>query len=139
MELTRARIVSAAMMFGVALFTGLACFLVSRGSMSSVLPKGANILIGGLFIVGLVVLSSAPQFARKVVAAAAKPGPNAFFVEVVVRNAIREAVGITGVALGLLSVNMQWILGFGIACVLAMATGWPRESEFREAERRLTR
>jgi hypothetical protein len=139
MELTRARIVTFAMMFGVALFTGVAYVLVTAGNMSSVLPGSMKYLLMGLFIVGLVVMAGAPNFARRVVGKAAKPGVNAYFVEVVIRNAIREAVGITGIVLSILSANLQGIVGFGVACVLGIAMGWPREEEMKEAERRIRR
>lgn len=90
-----------------------------------------------LFAVALVLLVSSPAVKGAVFKRADAEGFEgdpmkrlaAFRTATIVANALREAAGIIGFLLALLSGNLWWSWGLGAAAVIAMLVDWPKAEQ----------
>lgn len=125
--------VCGALMGGVALFAAVVTWLfldgvapLSPGELPGVALMAAATLAAALFIVAPVVerkLREAPPGASMSdVAARFQSGTIAGF-------ALREAPGLLGLVLSLLSGTLPWALGFAGASLAAMALAWPKRGD----------
>ena len=53
----------------------------------------------------------------------------------IVKQAVREWVGLAGIVFAMLAGHVEWILAFGAVSLLAMGLGFPREQDMRNARR----
>jgi fatty acid desaturase len=88
-----------------------------------------------LFAVALVLLVSSPAVKGAVFKRADAEGFGgdtgkrfaAYQTATIVANALREAAGIIGFLLALLTGNLWWSWGLGAAAVIAILMDWPKE------------
>ena len=137
MVLQRARIITGALMGGVVTFACVASFLILSGTMTSALPESARTYLPVGFIAAFAVIMTAPMVGNA--AARGASGEQAFMVGTLVKQALREGVGLAGIVLSLLAARAEWVLAFAALSVLAMGAGWPRAEDLREASRQRPR
>jgi hypothetical protein len=130
--LQRARIISGALMSGVAAFACVSAVLVSRGAIRGTLPPAADNYLSAAWLAGLGAMLAAPALGR-LAGRGSRTGSDAFVVQTVVAQAFREGVGMAGMVFALLAGRVEWILFFAGLALAAMALGWPRASSLREA------
>lgn len=132
--LLRARIVTGALMSGIATFTGVAAFLVSQGTIGDTLPATAHsyLPVGLLGAVGIVL---AAPFVGRAAARSARTGSEAFLAETIVKQALREGVGLAGIVFAMLAGHIEWTLAFGALSLITMGLGFPREEDVRNSRR----
>jgi hypothetical protein len=90
-----------------------------------------------LFTVALVLLVSSPAVKGAVFKRADAEGFGgdplkrfaAFQTATIVANALREAAGVIGFVLALLSGNLWWSWGLGAAAVIAILMDWPKAEQ----------
>jgi hypothetical protein len=136
--LVRLRVVSGALMAGVAGFAVVATLLVRQGAVAEGgFPEAGRFLPLAFGLALAVVGLAAPAVGRVIEERARKAeGPGAAYLAgTIVRQAVREGAGIAGIVLGLLTGRADWILAFALLAIGAMALGWPREEALREATR----
>jgi hypothetical protein len=132
--LLRTRVISGALMSGVATFAGVAAYLASSGTIGGTLPPAAHNFLHVAFIGAVAAMAATPALGR-VVARGAPGGPQAFLVATLVKQALREGVGLAGILFAMLAGHFEWILAFAAASLLAMGLGWPRAGALRETLR----
>jgi hypothetical protein len=123
-----------AMVAGVVLFTGVILYLIRAGAVAPIplLRSGAGQTIAIVLVIGII---GAP-WVRKIVE---KTPPSATRSQVasrwaagwVVGQAIKEAIGLTGVLLALFVGASSWAMAFGIASAASMLMTPPWEAELR--------
>ena len=132
--LLRARIITGALMSGIATFMVVASFLVTRGSIGNTLPAAAHNFLHVALIGAFGVVLASPYVGRAA-ARNARTGIEAFFLDLVVKEAMREGVGLAGIVFAMLAGHLEWIVAFGALSLVAMAWGWPRAEGLRNASR----
>ena len=134
----RARVISGGLMSGVVTFTAVAAFLAYRGTIGDALPAAAHNYLYVALVAAIAVVAAAPALGR-LVARAAPNGPQAFLRATLVKQALREGVGLAGITFAMLAGRIEWILAFAATSLLAMGLGWPSASALRETlrERRI--
>jgi hypothetical protein len=138
--LQRARIISGALMGGVATFACVAAFLILSGSMEGALPAEAQRFLGVGFVAAIPVLIILVPRLGKAVGQGASGGPAAsFLAETIVKMAVREGIGLAGIVFSLLAGRVEYVVAFAALSLIAMGVGWPSEDALREATRQRPR
>jgi hypothetical protein len=132
--LLRARVISGALMSGVATFACVAFFLVQTGAIGDTLPAAAHNFLYVALVAALGLVAAAPALGR-VAARAAPNGAQAFLMSTLVKQALREGVGLAGIVFAMLTGHVEWVLAFAATSLLAMGLGWPRADALRESLR----
>jgi F0F1-type ATP synthase membrane subunit c/vacuolar-type H+-ATPase subunit K len=123
------------MIFGVVLFTAVVMVLINQAVVTPipVLRAGAGSTIAILLVLGLI----GAQFVRKMIE---KTPPSATRTQVATRwqtgwlvgQAIKEAIGMLGLVLALLTGAGPWAMAFGIASAASMVMTPPWEAELHQ-------
>ena len=129
--------VSTSLMIGVAIFAGVAVFLNRSGMITPLTgPTGQTMRYGAIVFVfgGLVLASVLGKRPRKVVAGGgASAAVKGYVVHAILPQAIREGLGLTGIAAGILTGSESWILIFAAASVSSLFVGRPRLRDLESA------
>ena len=137
----RLRVIWLALLLIVVIFAGAVRYMLHSGGLSGA-PTFSRAGLTYIAVMVALALLSAPLLRRKV--EAVPPGATA--VQVVQRwqagwivgQAVKEAVGMVGLVIGLLARSPAWALGFAIASVGSMLLTPPWEHELRLRLRRIT-
>ncbi len=129
--LTALRVICLAMIVGVVILGAVGAVLVRTGTVRpEAFPAAGTWSLAG---VALLQLLLAPVLERRIAAgggaasAAADRARRAVGGKIV-GFALREAAGILGVVLGLLTGELRWILGLGGLAVATMLLAFPRRT-----------
>jgi hypothetical protein len=134
--LQRARIISGALMGGVAMFAVVASFMILQGTMEGSLPPRAQRYLSIGFVAAHPVLIILPPPLGTAAGRGATGGPEAaFLTQTIVQMAVREGVGLAGIVFSLLAGRIEYVIAFAALSLVAMGIGWPREDALREATR----
>lgn len=141
----RLQVLAAALSASVLFYTLVAWFLISVQGLQlrPILPRDADVVAAGL--AGVLILVSTRLRQRlaappRTVLSSPRPPSEAerlrrYARAVTVSLAMREAVGLIGLVLALLTGEARWAMVFGLASLLALLAAWPRRRELQ----RLTR
>jgi hypothetical protein len=130
----RLRVVWAAMLMSVALFTAVVWYLIARGGVRGA-PDLDPVLLGTLAVIVALGLLIAPMVRRRLEAI-----PRVALNDEIVRRwehgwlvsqAIKEGVGLAGLVIALLAGSPSWALGFAVASLGSMVMTPPWEHELR--------
>ena len=126
----RLRIIAGAMALSVASAFGVLVIMRAMGSPTGDATEQAEPILGILVVVAAVLLVAAPFVERFLLLRGAAADPlQRYQVAKVVSLALREAVGLLGFLVGLLSGQLLWAAGLGGASLLAIALAWPRVTD----------
>jgi hypothetical protein len=128
----RLHILCGAILASLALVNAVLVILLARGELTPA-PISRSVPIV-LFAVGLVLLVTAPAIKGAVFKRAGAEGFggeiekvfNAYRSANIVAFALREAAGLIGFVLAVLTANTWWSWGLGGAAVIAMIFDWPK-------------
>lgn len=127
-------IICGAMAASVVMVNIVLTFLHASGSLPAPKDGIPEALSLALFAVSLILLVASPAFKRRLLKRAEAEGyernvngfAGAYATATIVAFAMREAGGLMGFVLGLITGNPWWSWGLGGAALLAMAMDWPR-------------
>lgn len=129
----RLHVLCAAFLAGVVLANVLLTVLLKRGTLApAAIPKNLSIL---LFASGLTLLVVAPAVKGAVFKRIGAEGFDsgmifsAYQAANLAAFALREAAGLIGLVLALLTAEPWWSWGLGAGAVIAMAFDWPRREQ----------
>ena len=131
-------IISLAMAGGVALFAGIAAFVVSTGQFDPFM--GWPGWVRGSIAAFLIVLLAASYPLYRLAGGAPRPGDpyaalSVFQTKVIVANGVRDAVGIMGAVLILFAGDLVLGGSVAIASVVTILLSLPRKDDMRAALR----
>ena len=101
--------------------------LAGGGAVPPVLP----VALAAVAVVHLLAAAGVGRLIQRRATAAAHAEARAqgFVQATIVAFALREAAGIIGLVLSLLTGNLLWVLALGGLAALAMVAGWPRREQ----------
>ena len=118
------------MMVGVALFTGVAIFLVRSdafGSFSGSTAQAIRYGAVGVVFVGLAIASAQERRRRRIDRGSDEVATlRAYSLSVIVPQALREALGFLGITAGLMTGSESWIVIFAAASLASQFIGRPK-------------
>ena len=118
------------MMVGVALFAGVAIFLVRSdafGSFAGFPAQAIRYGAVGVVFVGLAIASTQERRRRQIDGGSDEIAAlRAYSLSVIVPQAIREALGFIGIAAGLMTGSEAWIVIFAAASLASQFIGRPK-------------
>jgi len=125
------QIVCGAIALGLLLVNAVLLILLARGLTPVPIPKTVSIV---LFAAGVALLVAAPAVKGAVYKRADAEGIQgdlgkvfaAYRKATLIAFALREAGGLIGFVLSILTANPWWSRGLGGAAVIALALDWPR-------------
>ena len=125
------QIVCGAIVLGLLLVNAVLLILLARGLTPVPIPKTVSIV---LFAAGVALLVAAPAVKGAVYKRADAEGIQgdlgkvfaAYRKATLIAFALREAGGLIGFVLSILTANPWWSRGLGGAAVIALALDWPR-------------
>ena len=120
-------------MVGVALFTGVAIFLVRSnafGSFSGSPARAIRYGAVGVVFVGLAIASTQERRRRQIDGGSDEVAAlRAYSVSVIVPQALREALGFIGITAGLMTGSESWIVVFAAASLASQFIGRPKMAD----------
>lgn len=129
------QIICGAILASQAIYVAVAWMVTAEGAHAPgaggrVPPAVAMALVG----VAVTCLASAEGVARLLqrrakAAAAPETRAQGFLQATIVGFALREAAGIIGLVLSLLTGKLLWVVALGACAALAMAVAWPRRAQ----------
>jgi hypothetical protein len=137
-------LVCAALAGSLVLYAGITWYLLEQVGLQPVWNTMPLLVPGVVGLVALGPLCAAPYVSRLLLAqapsAASTADPQAAFQVVmratIVAFAMREAVGVLGFVLALVSGELIWCVALSGVALLAMLLGWPRRDQMEEVFRR---
>ena len=134
------RVLTAALSLGVAVLAGVVVFLAG-GELAVAdgppLDPGLLPSAGGA---GILLLGLAPVVGGRVASGGETrdEAVQSWLTGRILALALRDGVGVVGLAVGLLAGSVPWALGFAAASVASMALAWPRGDDLEDRLRRLS-